>query len=377
MPSDLPSRLRLATLLVSSAVLVAPVVAAGEEQVLFRPGAILAAGADDNLLFDGTGGDRVGKLALRLNLKTWDRLWNLDLDATAALYGFQERQQLVPLGESTLNTLVRLGHEDTFEAKAKVRGSDDALGLAQVGLLGAAGTVIGYRILADVEHHFDARWSLTTPVRVDGISFLDAPYAYRSGWAASAGVEPQYRFTRDLTLLTEVDERNFVASDYFGVAGDILPGARYRLDRRLFVELQAGTSLFHDDQGFVPVPVMRGYLDYDTRYFGLRLTASQDLAVPSGRSGVLLMQLGEVQTDYGTQDWEFRVRGGYYRSLSSPRVSDWQPGYGAQAEAYRKLASFAWIGVTALRFDRVATVYGPAMARDAIYAQIEVTEGRP
>jgi hypothetical protein len=351
--------------------------ARASEQTRFQPTAIISAGVDDNLLFNGTGGDRVGRAGFRIDLKTWDHLWTLSLNLGASVYGFQLHQKIVPLGESTLHSSVTFGHWDALHLQGRVRGSDDPLGLAQIGLLGAEGSVIGYRAMGEEEHAFDARWSLATLVRADGIAYLDQPYQQKTGEAAGIGLQPRYMLTRDLMLNVEANERAFFAQGISGTAFDSLAGARLRLARRLFADVQAGPSFFHDSQGVLPLPVARTDLEYDDRNWGAGFTAWQDLAVPNGRAGVLLMQLAEATARYGDLGWEFRVRGGYYRALSSPRSNEWTPGYGVQLEAYRHVGSFAWVGVTALRFERLPTALESDMARDAIYAQIEVTEGRP
>jgi hypothetical protein len=347
-------------------------------QLSFKPGAVLAGGLDDNLLFNGSGGDRVGRAGLNLDFKGWDRLWNLSFNLGVSLYGFQERQRIVPLGESTLNGTFELDRWDVIRTRVRARGSDDPLGLAQIGLLGAAGNVLGYRSFVEYEHGFDPRWSVATVATFDGITYFDPAFSDHGGYAAGGSLQPRFKLQRDLTLQLLAGGRTFFSQGVVeGYSLDLMPGIRYRLARRLFVEADVGPALFHDSTGFSPLPVARGLFEYDDRNLGARLTAGQDLSVPNGHSGVLLMELVEGMVRWGNVDWEFRTRAGYYRSLGSLHSSDWQPGYGLQAEAHRRLVSFVWLGVSGVRFDRLATQYQPGMARDAIYLQLDLTQGRP
>ena len=352
-------------------------VARGDSQVDFKPGLVLGGGYDDNLLFNGQGGDALGEVGGLVDLKAWERRYNLELHLGLYAYGFLQHEQIAPLGESTLNFTGDITRLDTFRARVKVRGSDDPLGLAQLGLLNVHGNVLGYRTGSEFEHLFDERTSLAALFNVDGIGFLTPTYTSESGEAFTVGMEPRYRFTRDITGEVSVQERNFFGLTLEGISVAALPGVRYTIMRHLYAEGDIGPALFHNTEENTPLPIGHALLEYDDHTWGARLTASQDLAVPTGRSGVLLMDLVETTVRYGDNNWEFRVRGGYYRSLASPTASLWEPGYGAQVEAYRKLGDFTWIGFRAVRFQNIATPYQQPTAEDAIYAQITLTKARP
>jgi hypothetical protein len=343
----------------------------------FKPTGIVGGGYDDNLLFNNTGGDEVGRVGLRVDLKAWEHLTTFTLNAGVWAYGFLHREQIVPLGESTMNLDSEVSHWDTVLARVKVRGSDDPLGLAQLGVLNAQGTVIGYKSYAEEEHAFDERTSLAALVTFEGVGFLTAPYTSQSGESAGAGVEPRYRVTRDLTLEFRVDGRAFYSQGFDGAAADARPGARYRITRNLYVEADAGTSIFLDGPLTTPLFITHGTVEYADHQWAARVTGSQDLAIPTGHSGVLVLDLIEGLASYGDNRWEVRVRGGYYRTLSSPTSSIWNPGVGADLDAFVKLGSFTWVGVSAERFQQIGTPYQQSVARDAIYAQIELTEARP
>lgn len=351
--------------------------AGAASQLQLHPSVILSGGVDDNLLFNGTGGDKVGRGGVGLDLKGWDRLWSVSFQAGLSVYGFAQRQRIVPLGETTLNGMAELGRWDKLNVRVRARGSDDPLGLAQIGLLGAAGNVLGYRSTLEYEHGFDARWSLATVFNYSGVAYFDDLYSDRSGSVVGLGLEPRFQLTRDLSFHIEASERTFLSRGLQGYSINALPGVRYRIARRFFAEAEVGPALFHDAGGYTPLPVGRGAVEYDERYLGARLTVSHDLGVPNGRAGVLLMDIVEGMVRWGSLDWEIHGRTGYYRSLASIRAEEWQPGYGLQAEVHRRLASFVWIGLSALRFERLATQFQPGMARNAIYLQLDLTQGRP
>jgi hypothetical protein len=109
----------------------------------------------------------------------------------------------------------------------------------------------------------------------------------------------------------------------------------------------------------------------------VELSAAQDLTVPAGRGGVLYEQLLEGVGHYGDHDWQLRARGGFYRSHPNPRSNEWVPGYGAEAGVFRHLVSSVWLGLSAMRFERLQTAQQPSLARDAIYMQLDFTGDRP
>jgi hypothetical protein len=358
------------SLLVSSLASATPVVE-------WHPGVSLAAGADDNLLFNGQGGDRVGRAEGRLRMKAKDHLWAATLDGEVSLYAFQVHSRYVPLGELTGGFTDHVTRDDTLHAHLRMRGSDDPLALAQVGLLGSDGTTLGFRSSFDWDHQITPRWNLISTTSFDGVHRFDPAFSDKSGEAAGLSLKPRYRLTRDLALETGLEGRLFLGQGVAGKSVGLLPGVEYRLTRRTYLEAQVGAALFNDTTGSVPIPLARASLNWEGRRIGFQVVAAQDLGVPNGRAGVLENQFAEGTFRYDLADWVMTLRGGLYRTLSSPRDQNWTPAYGAEAGASYHLAPLIWAGISALRFERVSTQIEPGMARDAVYLHFDFGELRP
>ncbi len=377
MPDHPKWRVRLAGVLCLLALGAAPSARAATQYEI-QPSLIVAGGYDDNLLFNGQGGDNIGRGAFRVRAQIYDRLWNFTGDVAASVYGFANNGKILPVGESTLRFNAALGHFDDITAAVRVRGADDPLTLAQVGMLSKAqGAAIGFRSSVEEVHQFDARWSLSSGAAFDGVRRLEPAFADRSGEAASLAMAPRLQLTRALQIEVAVEGRLFLANGITGEAIGALPGVRYRLARRTFLKASGGALIFNDAVGSLAYPVARADLNWDDREVGVAVTAAQDLTVPVGRAGVISAQLLEGIVHYGRHAWELRARAGFYRDRPSPRATEWVPGYGAEAGAFYQVASFVWLGVTALRFERLATQFEPSMARNAVYLRLDLTSGRP
>lgn len=362
--------LALAALLLSSG----PAAAAVRSQ--FEPVLRMGGGADSNVLFDGGGGDLVGRAAAGFRYDLTDRHWSARLDARGSLVGFQDRQRLVMMGEVNGRMLSRLGRHSNLALRTRVRAADDPLALAQMGILGGTGLTLMPRGSAELTHRLDRQWTMAGLLTYHGVHFLDST-AVTGGDAVMLNFQPRYRWNRVLELRPAIEGRTFFTDGWLGSAVGVFPGARVRLARRTHLEASGGPLLYVDAGGQLPLWVARGNFVYEGRRLGAMFTAAHDLTVPAGRGGILSGQIFEGMLRYGTQHTELRMRGGYYRSHPSPRDLRWVPGYGVEASAFRRLTENTWLGASAMRFERMATAHEPAMARDAIFIHMDWTGGRP
>lgn len=354
-----------------------PAVAQAAMQFELTPRLTVSGGGDDNVLFDGRGGDAIGRSELRLSARAWDRRWSTQLDAGAAALGFAQRGSWVLLGESNLAASARVTRHLRLRARGRVRGADDPLALAQVGLLAAGGRTLAYRGGAEVDYALTPRWTMGGGVRVDGVTFLDQGAPDTDGLALGGNVAARFQLSRPLALVSAIESRVFLQSGVIGTSAALMPGVRYRLARRTFVEAAAGPLAFFDERGAMLMPAARAGFQIDGRRWGAAISAAHDLSVPSGRGGVLVGQLVEAVGRTGTDRLELRARGGIYRSHPTPRDPAWVPGYGLEASAFLRVAKWTWLGVSAMRFERLATGTEPAAARDAISLRIDLTPDRP
>lgn len=350
--------------------------AGAETRWRVAPAASLAAGADDNVLFDNQGGDAVARGAVRLRGRAWDRRWHLAGDVTATGLGYGERQRLVFLGETTLQGAVRVSRETRLGGGLRVRAADDPLALAQIGLVAGKGRTLGFRASAFDAYRLDRDWRLLSTLHFDGVRFLDQATA-KDGQAVGLAVSPIRRLSRELSLEPAVEGRLFLQGGV--VAGSVaaLPGVRWRLARRTFVEASAGPLAFTDTRGTLWMPVARARVARAWREAAVEVVASHDLTVPVGRGGVLAGELLEAMGRWSARTWEVRGRAGLYRSHPSPRDDQWVPGYGLEAGVFGHVGPGLWLGLTALRFERLATDLEPALARDALYVRLDFTGDRP
>lgn len=341
------------------------------------PSLSLRAGADSNVLFDGLGGDRVGRGSLRLLLRAHDRDWGLRGDVSGGLLGFQTRGRVVPLGEGTFKAHRRFSRDTQLTSEGRLRGADDPLALAQLGVLGGGGLTLGWRSRVDLRHRLDRSWSVGAGARFDGVEFFDPALAARGGLSVGGSAHARWRANRWLSFIPELEARTFLGDGFAGWSAGAVPAVRLRLARRTFADVAAGALMFFDARGSLPFAVARAGLTWDGRHAGLALAAAQDLQVPMGRGGVTQGQLLEAVARWGAPGWELRGRAGGYRSRSDVRSDTWAPGYGVEAGAFVRLAPVVWMGLSALHFARLPAGGAPGMTREAVYLRLELGGGRP
>lgn len=358
---------------------IASVVAAdaqAEMQSRIYPGLSVGFGGDDNVLFDGSGGDVMGRGAFHLQGVAWDRDYRAVLDARLSLVGFWERESTVLVGESIGNFRSRLGRHTGLRFRGRARGGDDPLALAQIGVFAAPGQSVVWKTGADVEHHLDARTSIGAGVVYDGVSFLDAN-APGDGSAPGIAFFGRYQATPRLTLNVGVESRAYFSDGYLASSVTPMPTVEFRLTRRTKLEAGAGPIVYGDDLGWTVLPAARIGVVQEWRHLGLTTQLSQGLTVPTGRGGVLDALGAEAVVHYGTNWTELRGRGGVYRSHPSPRVEESVVGWAAEVAAFRHLKGPVWLGASAQHVMRLATDVEPSMARNVGWVRIELTRGRP
>ncbi|MFM2151783.1 MAG: hypothetical protein RL199_218 [Pseudomonadota bacterium] len=352
----------------------APPPARAAPQLRWRPRLGLAAGWDDNVLFEPQAdGDGLGRAQARLGLRAWDRSWRLDGEVGGAVLRFVEHGRTVWLGETTWKGHVQLDRTWRLGAQVRVRAADDPLALAQVGLLAGRGRTLGFRDSVFAEQRLGRRWKLLETLRFDGVKFFD-PSAGRDGQAVTVELAPSLRATRALTLRPALEGRVYFQDGVRGESLALVGGVRWRTARRTFVEAGVGPLVYRDDAGALGRAVVRARAQHEWRMAALEATVSHDLTVPAGRGGVLAGQLAEVVGRWGPRDWELRARGGAYRSHPSPRDERWVPGWGYETSAFRRLLPALWVGVSAMRFERLASSVEPAVSRDSLWLRVELGE---
>lgn len=356
------------------ALLAMPARAATQSRI--EPSLTLSGGYDDNVLFDNSGGDAIGRAMVRLNARAWERHWNAFGDARLMTSTFLERGRTLVLGEVLGGGSVQFGRHLSGGVQTRVRTADDPLGLAQFGVLGVEGRTLTYKGVAQLGYEINPRHEVSLEAAFQGVNFFDQAYANEGGASVGLTAIVTRLQTRAVALRLGLESRVFVGAD-FATAVGLVPGVRWRLSRRTFLDVASGALAFTDDGGTHPVWIARVRLEREWRRLGFAIAAANDLTVPSGRFGVLEGQLAEGVARWGTRRVEARARAGVYRSHSTLHAGEWVPGWGAEAEAFVLLGGPVWLGASVMRFERMATSVESAISRDAVYLRVDITGGRP
>lgn len=344
----------------------------------YRAAVGFAAGADSNVLFDGSGGDRLGRGTLSLEGRFADHRWSAGLDLRGTLLGFEERQKLVALGEVLARMSVRTSRLSTMHGRARLRAADDPLSLAQIGLLGTSGRALSLRSSLDFEHRLAPRWTIESSLSLYGLRFLDpVPGAPEGGESLGLRAGLRHRLTRPLTLEGAAEGRVFTSGDWLAGSGALLPGVRWRLARRTFVRASGGPLLYGDAQGVLPLWVGRAGLTVEGRRSGGEILVAHDLTFPAGRGGIIAGQLAEALGRISGERTELRARGGFYRSHPSPRDDRVALGWGVEAGAFYRVIPGTWLGIVGSHFERLATDTEPRLIRDVVFVRLDFTATRP
>lgn len=371
------THLVLVVLSLAAALTLSSTAARAATQSSLEPSVSLSGGYDDNVLFDNTGGDAIGRAMVRLNARAWERHWSAFGDARLMTSTFLERGRTLVLGELLGGGRIRVGRHVSGSLRARVRTADDPLGLAQFGVLGVEGRTLTYKGVAQLGYVFNPRHELGLEAAFQGVNFFSSAYAAEGGASVGLTALATRLQTPSLALRLGVESRLFVGADEFASAIGVVPGVRWRLSRRTFLDMAGGALAFMEDGGTHPVWIARVRLEREWRRLGFALAAANDLTVPSGRFGVLEGQLAEGVARWGVRRVEVRARAGVYRSHSTLRAGGWVPGWGAEADAFFLLGGPVWLGASVMRFERLATSVESAISRNAVYLRLDVTGGRP
>lgn len=347
-------------------------------QTRLRAAWLAGAGADDNVLFDGRGGDAVGRTTLRLEGRAHDRLWSAQLLAAPTLLGFAQAQRFALLGELRGSARARPDRHVLLATSLRLRAADDPLALAQIGLMASHGRTLAFRAEAHAQVRPSRPWTLDGALRLEGVRFLEPqPTLARDGESVGMALRAGRRLDRTLRIDSEVLGRLFLTRTATTAGLGWTPGLRWRLARRTFVEAAAGPQFYRDDTGTLPGWTGRVRAQWAGRALAAELTAAHDLTVPAGRGGVSATDFAEAVGRWATPDVEARLRLGAYFSRSSPRADAVVPGAGGEAAMLVRVAPSVWVGGSVLRFERLATAAEPSLVRNAVYAWFAFTGDRP
>lgn len=315
----------------------------------------LEGGYDSNVLYDGSGGDRVGRVSPDVGLHFRDHTWDL-----RTVYGldYLVYDQLQPGGTWNHRGLVALEAHPTrrLELRGNFRGAYafDPVGLAQMGIFRTgrdSAFILHGRGRA--EYRATERVDVAATLSEETIRFED-----RTGGALhQPGVEVLYRMDRRLSLGAGYVLSFFQEFDRGGTEWANAHGARararYALSRRLTVNAYAGPALWLKGREAVVVPEGSVELLGSSRNWELRTQLAHGLSIGNtARPGLVdWMEVGLARRF--AHRYELRGDGGIWRSGRAPGGEDAVTGYAVSSEAALLVGGGVRLALAATHFARI------------------------
>lgn len=342
------------------AVLVAALVGAGAQagaSVQVEPVVRLSleGGYDSNVLYDGQGGSRMGRVSPDLGFQLRDHTWTLDANAGGDLLVYPERPGPAVWNQrGRIELHARPGERWNVDARLSGTYAFDPVGLARLGIIGPTGAAIIGRGDVKVGWMVDHGWRLSGLFEENLVRFDDG--------TGAASHTPGVEMTKRLDPRLEVGGtyrfdyfQGFGAGSFNASAHEAHAVVRWRWTRRVTLEAQGGPTLWIGPTGSTALlPQLRLQLVSDWRGGGARVSLQHGvglglLATP-GLTDAL--EVGYTSRLGGSR---FRVHadGGLWRSGSIPWGADGTAVYGVRGAIDYRFASTLLVGVAASRFARL------------------------
>jgi hypothetical protein len=315
----------------------------------------LEGGYDSNVLYDGSGSDRVGRVSPDVGLRFRDHTWEL-----RTLYGvdFLTYERMQPGGSwnhrGSLVLDARTTRRLTLHADFRGAYAFDPVGLAQMGVFrtGRDSALILHG-RGRAEYRASERVDVAATLTEDTVRFDD-----RTGGAMhQPGVEALYRYGRRLSFgagylasLFQGFERD--ATDW-AFAHALRARARYELSRQLTVNGSAGPALWLKSGEAVVVPEGSVELVGVSRDWEGRAQVAHGLGLGNTASPGLVdsVELGIARRF--ARRFELRGDGGIWRSGRAPSGGDAVTGYVTYGEAALLVGGGVRLALAATHFARL------------------------
>lgn len=357
---------------IGSAAALAAVLLAGsraEASVVTEPIARLAleGGYDSNVLYDGSGGDRIARVSPELGLRARDHLWDL-----RASYGgdWLYYEQLASRGiwnhRAALSLEARPGRRTQLTAALRGAWAFDPVGLAQAGVFRAgreSALLVAGR--ARAEHRATRRLDLAGTFAERTVRFEDAT----GGAMHAPGVEALWRVDPRLSAGVAYGAGIFQGFDADGSdlawSHGLRARARWRGTRHVTVDAGVGPALWLGPDGTALVPEAWVEAVAAVRDSALRVTAFHGLGIgTTARPGLVnSLELG-AERRFGRRGW-LHADGGLWHSGAAPDGAHAVLGLLAAGEAGLFLTERLRVSVAASQFARVDDP-SPAMRRTIV-----------
>ncbi len=329
--------------------------ARGDVQVEPLARVTLEGGYDSNVLYNGQGGDSMGRLSPDLGVRLRDHTWWLDAAAGGDLLFYRERRN-DPVwnqrGRAVLHA--RLTPRLTLDSNLQATYARDPIGLARLGIFGRTGAAFVGNGTARLGWELEHRWGVAGTFAHHSVVF-DA----RDG---AASYSPGVEVTRRLDARTELGGayrfdyfQGFGTGAHDALAHELLAVLRRRLTRRLALEAEAGPALWvprYAGGSTELVPEAALQLLYAARRYEGRLTLRHGVGLGNlATPGLVDIAEGAFRIPLG-RSFEVVADGGLWRSGNIPWGANGALGYGIEGEVAWLLGGGLRLGVGGSRFAR-------------------------
>ncbi len=327
----------------------------------------LEGGYDSNALYEGRGGDSVGRVSPDVGLRARDHLWT-----AAATYGADwiRYERFAPGGvwnhRLRLDVDARPSRRSTVSVEGRGGYAYDPVGLSLLGIFRtgrqSAWTALGrgratYRIAERVDGAVTAEERL---VRFDdrtGGAVHSAGGTVTWRWTPRLSVGGTYRISAFQTFLANGQE--------VALANALEGRAEYALARHVRLEAEAGPALWTGPGAHALVPEATATLLVMERHDALRVALHRGLGIGSTAAPGIVTSFEIGGLHRIGREWELRGAGGLWHSGRVPSGADPVLGYAVSAEMARRFGRDLRIGVAASHFDRL-DVRSAALARTTV-----------
>lgn len=378
-----------------------PKAAAAKVYSVWQPRLSLAAGYDDNVKFDGAGGDALGEAIPGLKLGLFgDHQMHLDLDCEASIARLVNPERFNPNGSAFSNSaLCRADFKDHLAERLKTHWfarttyARDAFAISSLGLLLRPGQtqVFQSRLSGLFTEELSPRGSLQAGVFADMLNFGSNDPG--NGYQLAPQLGYSYRLTARSSIDLTAREQLFFAGGATAVPGvhgaadsglvaegtSALVGFTRRLTPITTATLRGGPLwLSQRTGGNTLFPAARFELASDAPTSGLHLVLAHDLVLGPSRAGALVGDIAEVGAF--AAPWRLigvHGRAGMYRNTGADQQTQLGTiGYSAEAGVDWHLSREWTLGLSGLRDARLTDRYGFNVDRDVFQLRISWERAR-
>lgn len=312
----------------------------------------LEGGWDSNVLYDGRGGNDMGRVSPELGVHLRDHTWSLLANAGGDLLLYPQRSTSTAWNQRADATLkARLTRRLTLDADARGTYAFDPIGLARLGIFNtASGEALAAGGKLRLAWRSERAWTWAGTFEEHVVRFADATGAA----SHTPGVEATRRLGRRLEAggayrfdLFQDFARHDVATAHEGVAV-----ARWRWTRRLTLEGEAGGVVWNRGPATWVLPQAAMNLFGGWRSTDLRLTLKHGVGLGIVATPGLFDAAEAAVTWRAGRSWLLHADGGLWRSGDPPWGANAALGYGVEGEVAYRITRELRIGVAASRFAR-------------------------